>query len=106
MGVRLGLVTKDSRMPISCTGGMAYAGRYARCHYAAGHGNLNLAQAVEKSCNVYFYQLGIRMGLETLLADGTRMGFNRRTGVDIPGEVRPIFPRNVAALRRRQGHRS
>ena len=104
MGVQRGLVKAATHMPTSCNGGMSYAGRYARCHYAAGHGNLNLAQAVEKSCNVYFYQLGIRMGLETLLADGTRMGFNRRTGIDIPAEARSIFPRNVAALRRRQGH--
>jgi penicillin-binding protein 2 len=104
MGVQRNLVTATTHMPISCTGGMAYMGRYARCHYARGHGNLNLAQAVEKSCNVYFYQLGIRMGLETLLAEGTRLGFNRRTGIDIPGEVRSIFPRDVAALRRRQKH--
>jgi len=104
MGVQRGLVTGTTHMPIPCTGGMNYMGRYARCHYARGHGDLDLAAAIEKSCNVYFYQLGIRMGLETLLAEGTRMGFNRKTGIDIPGEVRSIFPRNVAALKRRQGH--
>ena len=92
MGVRLGMVNKDSRMPISCTGGMAYAGRYARCWYSRGHGSLDLAHAIEKSCNVYFYQLGIRIGLNNLAMLATRIGFGNRGGIDIPAEVKPIFP--------------
>jgi len=96
MGVRLGLVNKDSRMPIPCTGGMAYAGRYAKCWNHAGHGYLDLAHAIEKSCNVYFYQLGIRIGLNNLAMLATRIGFGHRTGVDIPAEITPIFPPTAA----------
>jgi penicillin-binding protein 2 len=92
MGVRLGILHKGSRMPIACTGGMAYAGRYARCWYSRGHGSLDLAHAIEKSCNVYFYQVGIRIGLKNLAAAGTRLGFARKTGIDIPAEVQPNFP--------------
>ena len=91
-GVRRGIVQSDTRMPISCTGGMLYAGRYSRCWYSAGHGSLTLAQAIEKSCNVYFYQLGIRMGLTELTDFGTRVGFGRRTGIDLPGEQSGVFP--------------
>jgi penicillin-binding protein 2 len=96
MGVRLGLVTKDSRMPLACTGGMAYAGRYARCWNHSGHGYLDLAHAIEKSCNVYFYQLGIRIGLNNLAMLATRIGFGHRAGLDIPAEVKPIFPATAA----------
>ncbi|MBW3631360.1 MAG: alpha/beta fold hydrolase [Gemmatimonadetes bacterium] len=91
-GIQKGILTKDTRMPIPCTGGMAYAGRYARCWWSAGHGSLNLASAIEKSCNVYFYQVGIRLGLKELTDLGTRMGFNRKTGIDLPGEKAGIFP--------------
>ena len=101
LGVRLGLVQAGSYMPISCTGGMAYAGRYARCWYRRGHGRLNLAQAIEKSCNVYFYQLGIRIGLANLAASGTRLGFGRRTGIDLPAESEPIFPSGLDWLEER-----
>jgi penicillin-binding protein 2 len=101
MGVRLGLVNKDSRMPISCTGGMAYAGRYARCWYSRGHGSLDLAHAIEKSCNVYFYQLGIRIGLNNLAMLATRVGFGHRTGLDLPAEVSPIFPDNTDFYQKR-----
>jgi len=92
MGIKTGMLKADTRMPIACTGGMAYAGRYSRCWWRAGHGSLTLAQAIEKSCNVYFYQVGIRLGLEEVARAGTRLGFNRRTGIDLPAEVKGIYP--------------
>ncbi len=85
----------NTRMPISCTGGMAYAGRYSRCWYRAGHGSVDLAQAIENSCNVYFYQLGIRIGLAELTRAGVRLGFTQKTGLDLPGELPGRFPRSV-----------
>jgi penicillin-binding protein 2 len=103
-GVKEGILRAGTRMPISCTGGMAYAGRYSRCWYRAGHGSLDLAGAVEKSCNVYFYQVGIRLGLAKLTAEGTRMGFNTRSGIDLPGEAKPIFPTGIDWYRERFGH--
>jgi len=104
MGVKLGILKQGTRMPISCTGGMAYAGRYARCWWSRGHGSLDLAQAIEKSCNVYFYQVGIRIGLKNLVTAGTRLGFARKTGIDVPAEVDPIFPPSIAWLQRRTGY--
>jgi penicillin-binding protein 2 len=101
IGVRLGIINASTRMPISCNGGMAYAGRYARCWNRRGHGSLDLAQALEKSCNVYFYQVGIRIGLANLATAGTRMGFARKTNIDLPAEVAPIFPTGMDWLRNR-----
>jgi penicillin-binding protein 2 len=101
VGVKHGLVKADTRMPIACTGGMAYGGRYARCWKAAGHGPLTLAEAIEKSCNVYFYQLGIQLGLRELAAQGTRMGFNRKTGIDLPAERAGRFPTGPEWYRKR-----
>ena len=104
VGVQRGMLNANTRMPIACTGGMAYAGRYARCWYRAGHGSLDLGGAIENSCNVYFYQVGIRLGLAELARAGTRMGFARRTGIDIPGEAKPIFPTGTDWLQRRFGY--
>ncbi|MDQ3555674.1 MAG: penicillin-binding protein 2, partial [Gemmatimonadota bacterium] len=103
-GLERGVVKGNSRMPISCTGGMYYAGRYARCWYSAGHGRLDLVSAIEKSCNVYFYQLGIRLGLANLTQAGTRMGFNTRSGIDLPNETAGQFPTGVDWYERRFGH--
>ena len=90
MGLDLGVVTPEEFMPIPCTGGMSYAGRYARCH--AVHGRQNMILGLKNSCDVYFYQLGIRIGLRRFLEEGTRLGWGAKTGVDLPTEVQPIFP--------------
>jgi penicillin-binding protein 2 len=92
-GISRGLVTADSHMPVSCTGGLAYAGRYAKCW--AVHGSLDLATAIEKSCNVYFYQLGMRLGLANLVEYGSRVGFGKLTLIDLPGEKSGTFPPNL-----------
>ncbi|HEX2207900.1 MAG TPA: penicillin-binding protein 2 [Longimicrobium sp.] len=103
IGIRRGLVTQSTRMPISCTGGMAYAGRYSRCWYRRGHGSLDLAEAIENSCNVYFYQLGIRIGLQEFTRAGVRLGFTRRTGIDLPAEKSGIFPSGLDWYKERFG---
>jgi penicillin-binding protein 2 len=103
-GVSRGLVNRDTRMPIGCAGGMAYAGRYARCWYRQGHGSLDLGGAIEKSCNVYFYQLGIQLGFRELVEYGTRIGMNTRSGIDLPGENAGIFPTGADWWRQRFGY--
>ena len=94
-----GLIVPGTHMPIPCTGGMTFAGRYARCADKNGHGSLDLLGAIASSCNVYFYQLGIRLGLDLLAKDGTRMGFSRRTGVDLPSEHTGTYPASRAWYR-------
>ncbi|HEU4882458.1 MAG TPA: penicillin-binding protein 2 [Longimicrobium sp.] len=103
IGIERGILTETTRMPISCTGGMAYAGRYSRCWYRAGHGSLTLAQAIENSCNVYFYQVGIRIGLQELTRAGVRLGFTKRTGIDLPAEKAGIFPAGLDWYKERFG---
>ncbi|HEX9937057.1 MAG TPA: penicillin-binding protein 2, partial [Longimicrobium sp.] len=92
IGLERGVVTPTQVMPIPCTGGMSYAGRYSRCWFREGHGPQNLLQAIQNSCNVYFYQLGIMLGLDVIAREGTRLGFSRRTGVDLPSEKSGTFP--------------
>lgn len=101
VGIQRGLITDKTVMPIPCTGGMSYANRYARCWDPDGHGLLNLGGALENSCNVWFYQLGIRLGLAELSRAGTRMGFSRKTGIDLPVERTPTFPTGLDWYRKR-----
>jgi penicillin-binding protein 2 len=103
VGLEKGVITPEARFPISCSGGMAYAGRYSRCWKRDGHGSLDLTGAIAHSCNVYFYQLGIRLGLAQLAREGTRLGFSRRTGIDLPSEKAGIFPDGPDWYRERIG---
>ena len=92
MALRRGVVTMNSRMPIPCRGGLQYGDRYFHCWQQMGHGSLTLSQAIAQSCDVYFYQLGLKLGLTSLLEDANDWGFRSRTGVDLPGELQPLFP--------------
>ena len=95
MAMHLGLLKPTDRMPIACGGGLRYQGRYARCWLGSGHGSLDLVGAIKNSCNVYFYQVGIRIGLERFLELGTRMGFGSPTGIDLPNELSSTFPQGM-----------
>lgn len=57
-----------------------------------GHGELNLAQALEKSNSVYFYQLGYKLGAEPILAYSRLFGLDKKTGIDLPGETTGFIP--------------
>ena len=92
MALKRGVATMRTRMPIPCRGGLQYGDRFFRCWQAEGHGSLNLEQAIAQSCDVYFYQLGLKLGLTSLLEDGNAWGFRTRTGVDLPGELAAVFP--------------
>lgn len=92
IGLELGVVKLDDRMQTPCTGGYQYGNRFFKCHDKRGHGAVTLAQAIEQSCDVYFYQLGLKIGLARLVAGGISLGSHSRSGIDLPAEVRPQFP--------------
>jgi penicillin-binding protein 2 len=92
MGLKRGIVGPHSHMPIPCRGGLQYGNRYFRCWEARGHGDLTLTEAIAQSCDVYFYQLGIKLGVTSLLEDANGWGFRGRTGIDLPGEIPSEFP--------------
>ncbi len=92
MALKRGIVTFRSRMPIPCRGGLQYGNRFFRCWSAQGHGDLTLTEAIAQSCDVYFYQLGIKLGVTSLLEDANGWGFRGRTAIDLPSEVPSEFP--------------
>ena len=103
--LRRGLVTSETHMEIPCRGGLQFGNRFFRCWRASGHGALTLREAIQFSCDVYFYQLGLRLELPSLLQDGTLMGFGERTGIDLHGEVAPVFPASTDYFDRKYGPR-
>jgi penicillin-binding protein 2 len=103
IALQSGVVGLGDRMPEPCRGSYKFGNRPFRCWEKKGHGSLTLAQAIEKSCDVYFYQLGLRMGLDRLLEGGHKMAFDERTGIDLPQENRPGWPAAADYFNRRYG---
>ncbi|MEO1573886.1 MAG: penicillin-binding protein 2, partial [Pseudomonadota bacterium] len=58
----------------------------------AGHGSVNLAQSIEQSCDVYFYELALDLGIDRMQAFAAEFGFGQKTGIDIHGERSGLLP--------------
>ena len=95
MALEDSLITFDSHMPQSCNGFYYFGNRPWRCWRKEGHGSLNLFGAIAQSCDVYFYQLGQRLTLSRLVGGGISLGFDKKTGIDLPEENKPRFPTSV-----------
>jgi penicillin-binding protein 2 len=76
----------------TCDGAFQFGSRPFRCWNPNGHGTLALRAALAQSCDVYFYQLGIRLGLDRLAQFMKTIGLADRSGIDLPQERRGLFP--------------
>lgn len=68
------------------SGAVFLAGRLYHCWQSWGHGTVNLIKAIQVSCNVYFYQMGLRAGVDNLYKYAREYGLGQKTGIDLPGE--------------------
>jgi len=105
MALKRGLIGLDTHMPVPCRGGLRMGNRVFRCWKKEGHGSLDLIGAVAASCDVYFYQVGLRLGLDAIIEDGVLMGFKDRAGIDLRNELNPIYPSSTAYFDRLYGPR-
>ncbi len=77
---------------LACRGWVRLYGKVFRCHRASGHGMIDLHEALVKSCNSYFYQVGVKLQIETIARYARMMGLGSSTGVDLPYEVSGLVP--------------
>ncbi len=103
IALQMGLLEPEEFMPQPCTGSFRFGNDVRRCWDASGHGHLDLAGALAHSCNVYFYQLGVRVGLENMVRGGSKLGFGVPCGVDLPAESSGVFPATLGFWEDRYG---
>ena len=103
LAMEAGVAQLDTRMPQPCTGAYAFGTRAFRCWDKKGHGNITLREAIAKSCDVYFYQLGLRLSLSRMLAGGVRLRFREKSGIDLPNETTPQWPYAIEYFNKRYG---
>src|SRR6201984_3646328 len=93
---------EDHEIPESfttyCPGYGTFFGRQYHCYvyYAKSgpksHGTLTLHDAILKSCDVFFYNVGMRLGIDRLSYYGSNLGLGRKTGIDLPSEEPGLMP--------------
>jgi penicillin-binding protein 2 len=74
-----------------CPGSYTLGGHVFRCWNHSGHGSQNLVAALEHSCNVFFYNLGIRTGAQALERKARDFGIGEKTRIDLPQEKNGIL---------------
>jgi len=82
----------DLNWKVYCPGYFVYGNKVFKCHTSHGHGWVNLTKAIEVSCNVYFYNLMLKVNFDDWSKYGSLFGFGRKTGVDLPEEMSGILP--------------
>lgn len=83
-----GVIDKNWR--VTCPGGFRFGNRFYKCTHV--HGSVNVVQAIEESCNTFFYQLILKVGLDRWNEYAKKFGFGKKTLVDIDEEVAGLVP--------------
>ena len=83
-----GIIDKNWR--ITCPGGFRFGNRFFKCTHV--HGSVNVVDAIEESCNTFFYQLILKVGLDRWNEYAKKFGFGKKTMVDIDEEVAGLIP--------------
>jgi penicillin-binding protein 2 len=77
---------------VNCTGGAEFYGRRFGCWVKSGHGEVELEKAIYASCDVFFYTLAEKLGIDRIAKYATDLGLGQKTGIDLPNEVSGVMP--------------
>lgn len=88
------------RETVFCPGSFTLGDRTFRCWNAWGHGNVDLEHALIYSCDVYFYSMALKMGINKMEAFARACGYGRPTGIDLPSETSGLVPSRAWKQRR------
>ncbi len=89
-GLESGVITPNTQL--LCTGAFHYGNRDFRCWKAGGHGALSLHRAIAESCDVYFYQVGLKVGVDLIAHYADELGLGKLTGIALPHEKSGTVP--------------
>jgi penicillin-binding protein 2 len=77
---------------VHCNGGATFYGRRFGCWVKSGHGEVTLPKAIYQSCDVFFYTLAEKLGIDRIAKYATAFGLGQKTGIDLPNEVAGVMP--------------
>jgi penicillin-binding protein 2 len=76
----------------NCNGELSYGNFTYRCWKKGGHGKLDLVHAIEQSCDVYFYNVGLQLGIDPISKYADLFSLGRKTEINLPNEKFGFFP--------------
>ncbi len=91
--------TIDDNFNVRCNGGANFYGRFFKCWTKGGHGNVNVHAGIVHSCDVFFYTVGNKLGIDNIAEYAEEAGIGKKTGIDLPGEAEGLMPSSKWKLR-------
>lgn len=89
----------DEHSTFLCPGGATFYGRYFKCWRKQGHGTVDVHHGIVQSCDVFFYNLGNKLGIDQIAQYAEMAGLGKKTGIDLPGEAEGLMPSSKWKLR-------
>ena len=89
-GLERGII--DTETTVTCNGGIDLYGHRFHCWKEGGHGKVTLREAIQHSCNTYFYLLGQKLGLQEIAHFARQLGLGVPVGIDLLGEASGLVP--------------
>lgn len=89
-GLQEGIISPNSS--VFCTGSQVFYDRVFHCWNPGGHGAVNIFAALQNSCNIYFYNLGKKMDIDTIASYARLMGLGKESGIDLLNEKAGLVP--------------
>ncbi|MBA4416930.1 MAG: penicillin-binding protein 2 [Syntrophus sp. (in: bacteria)] len=86
----LGIV--NDKTGFSCRGSFSFGNHSFACWKKGGHGSVSVHKAIVQSCDVYFYNVGLKLGVDRIHEMCEAIGLGPKTGIDLPGEIRGLVP--------------
>jgi penicillin-binding protein 2 len=88
----LELGTVNEQTSFGCRGGFAFGKRVFKCWKKGGHGGVAVHRGIVESCDVYFYNVGLKLGVDRIHEMADAIGLGKITGIDLPGEKNGVVP--------------
>ncbi len=92
----------DENTVFNCPGHYTLGRKVYHCWKQGGHGNITLLHALEQSCDVYFYNVGMRLGVDKIYEMAVHFGLNNKTGIGLDNEKRGLVPNTAWKLKNRR----
>ncbi|OPY78369.1 MAG: Stage V sporulation protein D [Syntrophorhabdus sp. PtaU1.Bin153] len=90
MALQEGLINEHTGF--SCGGGFPFGNRVFKCWKKGGHGGVNVRRGIVESCDVFFYNVGLKLGIDRIHKAGSSVGLGKPAGIDLPGEASGLVP--------------
>ena len=82
----------NERTSFSCRGGFPFGNRVFKCWKKGGHGSVSVHRGIVESCDVFFYNVGLKLGVDRIHEMSEAIGLGKITGIDLPGEKNGLVP--------------